>query len=363
MPYIRNKKVKKTKDYSRHWVWTFNNPPRGSISYDENTMDYLVAGKEIGPKGTPHLQGYTCFKLRQRLSAVKKVLPKAHWEVKEGTPKQASDYCKKDGKWKEFGILPMTAKQATKQRWDDALVHALKGDFLEIPTNMLIPYYHNWNAVKKDNPDKPDDLTELDNYWIVAPTRYGKSRYARTRWPQPYDKAPNKWWVGYLGQRNVLCDDFSPKQCEFLHWYMKRWADLYSFPMETKGGGRQIRPARIIVTSQYHIEECFDDPRVIEAIRERFKVLELEHWSTRLTVNKAEYLRAYELLSTDEVLEAELDITMLPEPHVKSTQSTELYDSAEHSAHSLEERYQSGPEVIDIEDVEAFTNPETIDLT
>ncbi len=147
----------------------------------------------------------------------------------------------------------------------------------------MIRYFHAFQRIRQQNPVKPADLKVKANYWIVAPTQFGKSTYARKRWPDYFDKAPNKWWIGYSEEEAVLCDDFGPKECLHIGWYLKRWADLFSFPMETKGGGRQIRPKHIIVTSQYYIEQCFDyDEKVCEAIKERFNVIELEHFNKRI---------------------------------------------------------------------------------
>ncbi|GIY98945.1 hypothetical protein CEXT_117961 [Caerostris extrusa] len=58
--------------------------------------------------GTPHLQGYVVSNNRQRLSAAKKILPAAHLEISRGAPQEASDYCKKDGDFSEYGRLPMS---------------------------------------------------------------------------------------------------------------------------------------------------------------------------------------------------------------------------------------------------------------
>ena len=44
------------------------------------------------------------------------------------------------------------------------------------------------------------------------------------------------------------------------------------FSAEVKGGSMCIRPRRIIITSNYSLEQCFGDPAVLEPLRRRFKV-------------------------------------------------------------------------------------------
>ncbi len=281
---FRNKR--KVTPKSKHWCLTINNYTKKDSPFKTDTdvlehFAYLILGKEVGDDGTPHLQGYCVYKNRVHLTKVKKDWPRAHLEIKKGTPQEASDYCKKADDYTEWGTLPLTAALATKLRWDTAYKNARKGDFDKIPTNMLIPYYHSFKRIFQDNPLKYATLSKADNHWIVAPTGYGKSTYAREKWPKYYDKSPNKWWIGYKKEPTILCDDFGPKQFQHLDWLMKRWADVFSFPMEDKGGGRVIRPLRIIVTSQYTISECFEDYMCAQAISNRFCVTELKHWQVR----------------------------------------------------------------------------------
>jgi len=66
----------------------------------------MVVGNEVGENGTKHLQGFVVYQTRTRFATVKSQLPRAHIEKMAGTPIQASDYCKKDGNFEEFGTLP-----------------------------------------------------------------------------------------------------------------------------------------------------------------------------------------------------------------------------------------------------------------
>ncbi len=58
-----------------------------------------------------HVQGFVYYKNGKSLATMKKLHSTAHFEAMRGTPKQASDYCKKEDSRKsegfyEFGELP-----------------------------------------------------------------------------------------------------------------------------------------------------------------------------------------------------------------------------------------------------------------
>lgn len=270
---------------SKHWCITINNPTEKDCP-DLKEFDYIILGKEVGKDGTKHLQGYCVFKKRKHLSGAKKIFPRAHLEIKEGTIEQAVTYCQKDGNYNEWGTKPISSSEGmtikNKIRWEEAFNAAKDGRINDIPIDMRMRYYHAWKRVEQDNPVKPNDLDSHHNYWIVGETGVGKSYYARKRFPDYFDKAPNKWFIGYKGESTILIDDLEPIQCGYLSWYIKRWADLYSFPMETKGGGHQIRPPNIVITSQYSIEECFPDVKKCNAVQRRFKVVNMQHWKKRI---------------------------------------------------------------------------------
>jgi len=107
---------------AKRWCFTINNYTAvelQTISDSADNFDYLCVGRERGSNNTPHLQGYAVLKVKLRLANVK-VLPgfaRAHLEVSRGTPKQASDYCKKDGDFEEYGTLP--TGQGHRSEFDD----------------------------------------------------------------------------------------------------------------------------------------------------------------------------------------------------------------------------------------------------
>ncbi len=91
------------------WCFTWNNPDHGVTPpslrefYHEH-CNYLVYGDEVAPKtGTPHYQGFFTLKKKKSLTALKKLGMTCHLEAANGTSIQASDYCKKDKEFVEYG--------------------------------------------------------------------------------------------------------------------------------------------------------------------------------------------------------------------------------------------------------------------
>lgn len=264
---------------SKRWCFTLNNYSPDELAKILATVCiYLVVGKEVGQSGTPHLQGFIIFEKMQRLSAMKKLLDRAHWEPARGSTDQASDYCKKDGDFEERGVKPKTAAKAggdaEKSRWDDAKKRAREGDLDGVPSDIYIKYYRTLKEIAKDNMTKPEDADDVTGVWLYGPPGVGKSRKARDDYPGAYLKMQNKWWDGYQNEDFVILDDFDSKE---LGHHLKIWADRYSFLAETKGGALHIRPKKIVITSNYSPDDPkFDwDDEMRSAIKRRFRVTKM----------------------------------------------------------------------------------------
>lgn len=264
---------------SRNFCFTMNNYV-DTVLVDSIDCKYIVYGKEVGESGTPHLQGFIVFENPRAIGGVIKSMPGCHIEVAR-TVDEAIAYCKKDGDWIERGVAPVSLKDktkaggdATKRKWEETWELAKNGEIESIDAETRIKHYRTIRAIQKDFGVRPPDL-EVDSgfkgiLWIYGNPGSGKSRWVRDNFTREevYDKTLNKWWDGYNGERIVLLDDFG-KAHGVLGEHIKRWGDRYSFPAEIKGGKIDIRPERIIVTSNYTPDQIWEEPMIYQAIMRR----------------------------------------------------------------------------------------------
>jgi len=264
-----------------HWCFTINNPSSATDDALRSIpVDYMIVGKEICPTtSTPHYQGYLKLKTKARLSALKKLLPTAHLELRKGTVAQAIDYCKKEGDYAETGNVPeeQTSKAtAVRKREFEVAFDLAKRDLVDqIEPEMQIKYLKTLKALADDHRAPCTEAADTTGVWIWGPPGVGKSRYARDTYPDLYLKLANKWWDHYGGESHVLLEDLDPKTTEYLTHHLKLWTDRYPFKAEYKGGAKDIRPDTIIITSNFSPEECFPNHSDLLAIRRRCKVIHM----------------------------------------------------------------------------------------
>lgn len=247
---------------------------------------YLIFGKEIGESGTPHLQGYVVFENARTLAQLKKKYSaSAHWEIAKGTPKQASEYCEKDGDFFEKGVRPvepLVKGLMEKDRWIDIRRLALAGDWDVLGQKYPKEAINSEKALirhvelvqKRKNPAVTIQGSEMPHRWYYGLPGTGKSMSARDEFPGAYIKDPQtKWWDGYVGQKVAIIEDFDKYQ-KAQGGDMKRWMDRYPFQAEFKGGMSIIRPEMIIVTSNYTPDEIWDDEITVSAVSRRITLRE-----------------------------------------------------------------------------------------
>lgn len=243
-------------------------------------LRFLAFSEEIGDSGTPHLQGYVVFQKRVSFKVAKLRFPGAHLEPMKGRLEHSEVYCSKQGKLMKFGDEPKDRKtqaQSQRDRYQTALDLAAEGKFDEIEPQLRTRFYktyeHHYSWVCRGR--KLEQLDKLDNHWIWGPTGTGKSRMAHLMAPNAYVKTENKWFDEYQGQPDLIIDDVH-SSWSGIH-QLKKWGDVYPCRVEVKGSSRMIRPERIIVTSNYSIDDCFPDERDALPMKRKFKSFHKTH--------------------------------------------------------------------------------------
>ena len=261
---------------SNGWCFTLNNYEISDYDLLLSTeCQYVIIGKEVSESGTPHLQGFIYFSARKSLKQLKKLHDKCHWEMTKGSIEQNIGYCSKEDRFEERGVAPMSqkkkgeeGKKSIEERWELAKA----GRFQELPPEQIKTYEYIFAKCQT-----VEDRPLLENIWIYGSSGSGKSRYVRDNHAEFYSKPMSKWWDGYNQEDVVVLDDFDPTHGKFLGYFLKIWSDHYAFNAEVKGGMLKIRPKIVIVTSQYQIEDCFEEAETIQAIKRRFKCLQMKH--------------------------------------------------------------------------------------
>ncbi len=260
---------------ARQFCFTWNNwTEKTIVALEELQCKYLLYGKEVATTGTKHLQGCVVYKDPCTESAARKRMKGAHVEICKGNLEQNETYCKKDGDWIERGIKPMTQKEkgeANSERWDAARAAAEKGDWEAIPSELWTKYQNSYRKMQKQNVPEPlQEGGDTVNEWIYGPAGTGKSTRAAKENPGAYYKGCNKWWDGYTDQTAVIIDDMDPFH-KSLSREFKMWGQHQPFNAEVKGGSCCLRPPKIVVTSNYSIDEIWEDVTTREAMHRRYK--------------------------------------------------------------------------------------------
>jgi len=262
---------------SKNFVFTWNNYPVDCKAVlSTYGAKYVCYSEEIAPStGTPHLQGFISFPTKRRLPAIKKIMVGCWVDIAKGDIDQNTDYISKLATPVEIGTRPLPKGEGEAARWKLVKENAKAGKLDEIPDDIYVRYYSTLRRIAADHRPSVARLDVLANEWIWGPSGCGKSKSARDRFPDAYIKDPKeKWWDGYTGQDTVIIDDFDKYQVA-MSGEMKRWCDYYPFPAQIKGSTLFIRPARIIVTSNYVPEEIWQDVNTLEPINRRFNVIHM----------------------------------------------------------------------------------------
>lgn len=268
---------------NRNFVFTWNNYPDTAFDYLQNLVNtevlkYVGYCEEIAPTtGTPHLQGFCSFKSPRTHEQAKAILEHCYVERMIGSISQNEDYCSKSGKLVEHGVKPISNDdkgRAEKMRWHNAREFAKEGKFDDIDSDIFIRCYSTLRRIRTDYAVKPKPC-DVICHWIYGPTGTGKSHAVETSFPDCYKKNMDdiKWFDGYQGEDVIYLEDIDKYQVKW-GGMLKRLADRWPLLVNVKGSMLYIRPKRVVVTSNYAIDEIWSDEQTLDPLLRRFKCVQ-----------------------------------------------------------------------------------------
>lgn len=257
---------------NKHWIFTLNNPTpaemlllRGYVASQHAT--YMSLGREVGDTGTRHIQGFISFTNRQRLTAVKKLLPRAHWEIKakRSTLTEAIAYTQKDGDFEEIGDRPVSqghrsdllAIQSELQR--GTTMSGIADQFFV----QWVQYRRSFEAYAElqiSRRTTPPKIIVLEGSTGVGKTRFAYEYGALNGGVWISNDPTLAWFDGYRQQQTAILDDFDGKGASYRQ--LLRITDRYPVDVPVKGSFTKWIPQTIFITTNVSIEEWFPEDNV-----------------------------------------------------------------------------------------------------
>lgn len=242
---------------ARSWCFTVNNYEdlsKEHANFETWSVEYMVAGEEVGEEGTPHLQCAVTFKKPYFLTGVKKLHPRAHWEIMKASDKSAAfDYCKKDGVFWEKGELKTQGARSDIK----AAYAALKAgksfkDFAlaEEPSYQALKVF---DLVKRTL--APGEIVR-EVLWYYGETGTGKSREAAAAGAYFMNKH-GAFWSGYNGEKVVCLDDIRPS--DLTRGELLRLLDRYQYEISIKGSTQWWLAERVFITTPLTPEQFWGE--------------------------------------------------------------------------------------------------------
>jgi len=264
-----------TSQQARYWILTIKEASWQPCLPDG--VDFCKGQLEVGEGGFRHWQLIAYFKRKVRLGTVKAAFT-ADSHCEPTRSESAEGYVGKEETrvaGSEFCFGQKSFKRNSQKDWADVkdLIKKPGGvkNVIELYPDIGIRNIGQLQRASILLMEQPKTLDNCCGVWIYGPPGVGKSHSARDWYGSVFNKNLNKWWDGYDNQKSVLLDDVGVNESKWIGTFLKIWADKYPFQAEVKGGTLNIRPDRVIVTSNYSIEDLFcQDSVLCEAINRRF---------------------------------------------------------------------------------------------
>jgi len=231
-----------------------------NVAFDKEYMKYMIVGEEICPSsGNLHYQGYVEFVRALDFGKVKSLLggETTHIERRKGTAAQASLYCAKDKKFKEYGEQSKQGKRTDISNATDMIQEGCSMREVALNnTEVFIKYHNGLNKFKNLLIEPRNWITEVTV--LYGKTGCGKSRKAREIFSDYWVWTPQRgtWFDGYEGHENVIMEEF---RGQLPFGMVLSMLDRYECPVQVKGGMVEFCPKHIVITSPKHPKDWYED--------------------------------------------------------------------------------------------------------
>lgn len=223
---------------------------------------YAICGQEVGESGTPHLQAYIYYKNSNEVPSMvtwerRLGCHRYHIEIARGCPKDNQKYCSKEGRFQEWGILPVANNDRWKECVDMLQEGALVKEVIVRHPQIGLTCYRTLKEVRDEFMPERSANEKTALFWFYGKPGSGKSRYARDIHPDYYQKPEGQWWTtNYAQQDVVLMDDWRPTK-DFPLQELLRLADYGKHHIPVKGGYRKFRSKIIVITTPLTLDATF----------------------------------------------------------------------------------------------------------
>jgi len=146
------------------------------------------------------------------MTALKKLCPNSHWEAARGTNAEASEYCKKEGDFMEWGELP--AENGKKRKCEVLLEMVIEGktdcEIMELEPSALFHQRALEAARYKFQKKEAQKWRDVNVLALWGSTGVGKTKRARELLPNAFivHLGGKEWWDGYEGEEELIIDDY-----------------------------------------------------------------------------------------------------------------------------------------------------------
>lgn len=268
----------------RNVFMTINNWTEDDIKTIQNwtQVTYYVIGKEIGKKnGTPHLQIYMELANSVKGKTLKNKFPRAYMARRIATAKQASDYCKKEGDFLEWGEMKEQGKRTDLQHVADLLIEGKTTvDDLTIENPMVYHQYgRTLQKIEEIQNRKKFRKWMTKGLWLYGPSGVGKTRYWQENFNPETDYKlniyDNGFWDGYTGQERVIIDEF---RGQIMYSELLNLMDRCPHTVKRKGlPPVPLLAKEIIITSCLHPREVYHNLSVNDSLKQLERRCEIRY--------------------------------------------------------------------------------------